>query len=96
MSAMYAGSTIHYRELLKNFRGEDFDYTFLTPENRFTFMGNGISKSFLKRSSIHRSLDLNNESKRHVLTYAHRILSEIGSCWRQPRFLPRHVVREEC
>lgn len=44
VSAMYAGSTIHYREMLKEFRTEDFDYTYMTPENRFTFMGNGITQ----------------------------------------------------
>ena len=44
VSAMYAGSIIHYREMLKAFRTEDFDYSYMTPQNRFSFMGNGITQ----------------------------------------------------
>lgn len=41
---MYAGSTIHYRHMLQEFRTEDFDYTYTDPSNRFAFMGNGITQ----------------------------------------------------
>lgn len=43
MSAMYAGSVLHYRELLQTFRTEDFDISYLNKQNRFGFMGSGIT-----------------------------------------------------
>lgn len=44
VSAMYAGSVFHYRDLLEAFRTEDFDIRYLNRENRFGFMGNGINE----------------------------------------------------
>ena len=43
VTAMYAGSVLHYREFLQAFRTQDFDFEYLTP-NRFQFMGNGLAK----------------------------------------------------
>lgn len=43
VSAMYAGSVLHYRELLEAFRTEDFDINYLDQQNRFGFMGSGIT-----------------------------------------------------
>ncbi|KAL5320140.1 hypothetical protein ACEPPN_010941 [Leptodophora sp. 'Broadleaf-Isolate-01'] len=43
VTAMYAGSVIHFRDFLEAFRTEDFDIDYLTA-NRFHFMGNGLSK----------------------------------------------------
>ena len=40
--AMYAGSVLHYKEMLEDFRVEDFDIEYRGP-NRFTFMGNGLT-----------------------------------------------------
>lgn len=44
VTAMYAGSVLHYRQMLANIRLEDFDYTYCS-SNRFTFMGNGITQT---------------------------------------------------
>lgn len=43
VSAMYAGSVLHYRELLQAFRTEDFDISYLNQHNIFGFMGSGIT-----------------------------------------------------
>ncbi|ODM22507.1 hypothetical protein SI65_00095 [Aspergillus cristatus] len=40
VTAMYAGSVIHYKEMLESFRTEDFILQYRSP-NRFRFMGNG-------------------------------------------------------
>lgn len=37
---MYAGSVIHYKEMLESFRAEDFSIGYRCPK-RFGFMGNG-------------------------------------------------------
>jgi hypothetical protein len=42
--AMYPGSLIHFRKMLDAFRSEDFDIVPLNPQNRFTFMGNGLTE----------------------------------------------------
>lgn len=40
ITAMYAGSVIHYKEMLESFRAEDFSIGYRCPK-RFGFMGNG-------------------------------------------------------
>lgn len=40
VTAMYAGSVIHYKEMLESFRTEDFILHYRS-SNRFRFMGNG-------------------------------------------------------
>ncbi|KAG5789094.1 hypothetical protein H9Q69_011843 [Fusarium xylarioides] len=42
VTAMYPGSVIHYKEILDEFRTEDFVYEY-TSGNRFQFMGNGMT-----------------------------------------------------
>lgn len=42
VTAMYAGSVPHYREMLGSFRAEDFHIRYNSP-NRFRFMGNGLT-----------------------------------------------------
>lgn len=42
VTAMYAGSVIHFKEMLEDFRGEDFDFKY-NSKNRFRYMGNGIT-----------------------------------------------------
>ncbi|KAF9775988.1 hypothetical protein IL306_005876 [Fusarium sp. DS 682] len=42
VAAMYPGSVIHYKEILDEFRTEDFVYTY-TSSNRFQFMGDGMT-----------------------------------------------------
>lgn len=42
VTAMYAGSVLHYKEILEGFRTEDFDIEYKSP-NRFRFMGNGMT-----------------------------------------------------
>jgi hypothetical protein len=42
ITAMYASSVLHFKEMLESFRSEDFDYEYGF-ENRFRFMGNGIT-----------------------------------------------------
>ncbi|KAL5592391.1 hypothetical protein FOBRF1_013417 [Fusarium oxysporum] len=42
VTAMYPGSVIHYKEMLDEFRTEDFVYKY-TSGNRFQFMGNGMT-----------------------------------------------------
>lgn len=40
LPCLYAGSVIHYKEMLESFRTEDFILQYRSP-NRFRFMGNG-------------------------------------------------------
>lgn len=42
VTALYAGSILHYKELLENFRTEDFVFEYNSP-NRFRFLGNGLT-----------------------------------------------------
>ncbi|KAG4260897.1 hypothetical protein FPRO03_02720 [Fusarium proliferatum] len=42
VTAMYPGSVIHYKEILDEFRTEDFVFAY-TGGNRFQFMGNGLT-----------------------------------------------------
>jgi hypothetical protein len=42
VTAMYAGSIIHYKEILESFRTEDFNFEY-NSRNRFRFMGNGLT-----------------------------------------------------
>lgn len=42
VTAMYAGSVLHYKEILQEFRVEDFDIEYRSC-NRFRFMGNGLT-----------------------------------------------------
>ncbi|KAK7430518.1 hypothetical protein QQZ08_003037 [Neonectria magnoliae] len=42
VTAMYAGSVLHYKEILESFRTEDFDIEY-NSSNRFKFMGNGFT-----------------------------------------------------
>ncbi|KHN98020.1 Flavin monooxygenase-like protein [Metarhizium album ARSEF 1941] len=42
ITAMYAGSILHYKELLESFRTEDFHFEY-RGANRFAFMGNGLT-----------------------------------------------------
>lgn len=42
VTAMYPGSVIHYKEMLEEFRTEDFVFKY-TSKNRFQFMGNGLT-----------------------------------------------------
>lgn len=42
VTAMYAGSIIHYKEILDSFRTEDFHLEY-NSNNRFAFMGNGLT-----------------------------------------------------
>ncbi|TKA66995.1 hypothetical protein B0A49_04490 [Cryomyces minteri] len=43
VTAMYAGSILHYKEILDNIRGEDFEIDY-NSKNRFRFMGNGMTQ----------------------------------------------------
>lgn len=42
VTAIYPGSRLHYFEMLKNVRFEDYEITYRS-ENRFQFMGNGYT-----------------------------------------------------
>jgi hypothetical protein len=42
VTAIYPGSRLHYFEMLKNVRYEDYEITYRS-ENRFQFMGNGYT-----------------------------------------------------
>ncbi|KAF2216564.1 hypothetical protein CERZMDRAFT_109427 [Cercospora zeae-maydis SCOH1-5] len=44
VSAMYAGSILHYRQMLQAFRTEDFEIEYLNKRNRFEFMGSGVTE----------------------------------------------------
>lgn len=46
VTAIYPGSRLHYFELMKNVRYEDYDITYRT-ENRYQFMGNGYTETEL-------------------------------------------------
>ncbi|KAL0935781.1 monooxygenase [Colletotrichum truncatum] len=41
--ALHPGSRIHFFHMLETFRGEDWEYTYLKPKNRFQYLGNGFS-----------------------------------------------------
>lgn len=41
--ALHPGSRIHFFHMLEGFRGEDWDYVYLSSRNRFTYLGNGMS-----------------------------------------------------
>lgn len=43
ITAIYPGSMNHFREMLSNIRGEDFDISYRS-NNAFTFVGNGLTK----------------------------------------------------
>ncbi|KAL5333087.1 hypothetical protein BJX70DRAFT_406539 [Aspergillus crustosus] len=51
VTAMYAGSIIHYKEILESFRTEDFDIQYRSP-NRFRFMGNGTTQREIKLDNL--------------------------------------------
>lgn len=51
VTAMYAGSLNHYRQMLGNFRAEDFIIDYRSP-NRFRFMGNGLTIAEEKREDF--------------------------------------------
>ncbi|KAL2004939.1 hypothetical protein VTN00DRAFT_2789 [Thermoascus crustaceus] len=42
VTAMYGGSVLHYKENLEEFRTEDFEFEYRSP-NRFRFLGNGLT-----------------------------------------------------
>jgi hypothetical protein len=43
ITAIYPGSMNHFKEMLNNIRGEDFDIVY-NSNNRFAFVGNGLTK----------------------------------------------------
>ncbi|PVH69195.1 flavin-binding monooxygenase-like protein [Cadophora sp. DSE1049] len=43
ISSMYPGSVLHYREMLKNVRWEDYHIQYRNQNNMWAFMGNGFS-----------------------------------------------------
>lgn len=43
VTAIYPGSRLHFFEVMKNVRWEDYDIDYCT-DNRFQFMGNGYSE----------------------------------------------------
>ncbi|KAH7068027.1 flavin-binding monooxygenase-like protein [Paraphoma chrysanthemicola] len=43
LSSMYAGSVLHYREMLKNVRWEDYHIQYRDPSHMWAFMGNGFT-----------------------------------------------------
>ncbi|KAK0109701.1 hypothetical protein ONS95_002380 [Cadophora gregata] len=43
VTACWAGSRLHYYEVMKNVRWEDYDITYWT-KNRFQFLGNGYTQ----------------------------------------------------
>jgi hypothetical protein len=44
VTAIYPGSRLHFFEMLKNVRWEDYDITYKT-DNAFQFMGNGYTET---------------------------------------------------
>ncbi|KAK9893389.1 hypothetical protein P389DRAFT_175398 [Cystobasidium minutum MCA 4210] len=43
VSGLWPGSILHFMEILKNPRYEDYDYTYLSSRNPFSFLGNGFT-----------------------------------------------------
>ncbi|KAI0874121.1 hypothetical protein GGS24DRAFT_490247 [Hypoxylon argillaceum] len=43
VTALHPGSRIHFFHMLENFRGEDWEYAYDHPSNRFGYLGNGFS-----------------------------------------------------
>jgi hypothetical protein len=46
VTAIYPGSRLHFFEIMKNVRWEDYEITYVT-NNRYEFMGNGYSQTEL-------------------------------------------------
>ena len=44
VTAIYPGSRLHFFEIMKNVRWEDYNMTYVT-HNRYAFMGNGYSQT---------------------------------------------------
>lgn len=44
VTAVWTGSVPHYLELLAQPRFEDFDWKYVFPQNRWSFLGNGFSQ----------------------------------------------------
>ncbi|KAH6886926.1 hypothetical protein B0T10DRAFT_461389 [Thelonectria olida] len=51
VTAMYAGSILHYKEILESFRSEDFHFEY-NGRNRFSFMGNGLTIREVKGENL--------------------------------------------
>ncbi|KAL5324751.1 hypothetical protein ACEPPN_005867 [Leptodophora sp. 'Broadleaf-Isolate-01'] len=51
ITALHAGSVIHYREILQDVRGEDFDIEYRSA-NRFRYLGNGLTKRDVNREDL--------------------------------------------
>ncbi|KAH6975459.1 hypothetical protein BKA56DRAFT_89961 [Ilyonectria sp. MPI-CAGE-AT-0026] len=43
VTALHPGSRIHFFHMMENFRGEDWEYTYMRKGNRFLYLGNGFS-----------------------------------------------------
>ncbi|KPM39821.1 putative sterigmatocystin biosynthesis monooxygenase stcW [Neonectria ditissima] len=43
VTGLHPGSRIHFFHMLEGFRGEDWEYTYLKANNRFSYLGNGFS-----------------------------------------------------
>jgi hypothetical protein len=50
VTATYPGSVIHYKEMLENIRGEDFDIAYWG-RNRFACMGNGLARMEMEKGA---------------------------------------------
>lgn len=44
ITAVWAGSAVHYIETLERPRFEDYDWKYQTPASRWSFLGNGFSQ----------------------------------------------------
>ncbi|KAI5783409.1 hypothetical protein FPQ18DRAFT_282754 [Pyronema domesticum] len=62
VTGMYPGSVIHYYEMLKVIRGEDFDISYRST-NRFRFFGNGLTRRELDKGDLAYYFDEYYQSK---------------------------------
>lgn len=42
VAALWVGSTVHYLRAIEQPRYEDWDFTYVHPENRWSYLGNGL------------------------------------------------------
>jgi hypothetical protein len=57
VTALHPGSRIHFFHMLERFRGEDWEYVHYNNQNRFSYLGNGLSTKELDGSDSTWYLD---------------------------------------
>lgn len=57
--AVYSGTSFHYTEALRNPRWEDWEFKHMRQNNRFSYLGNGITKKEARGATVGDTQTLN-------------------------------------